>query len=262
MRSILNGALRQVIAETAQAEGWASLEDKALAWARKSPSSPVAQLFVANVLLDHGYAVRGTEYASEVPADRMAQFRRYVQASREQLEKTKSVASIDPSWYEAMLSIAQYQRWSQHQHEALFAEAIKKEPEFLQTYFVASGWYSPKWGGSRNALNDFIVKSVSRFAQSEADAMYTRIHWWVSELGYFDRFEDAPVDCARMMRGAKVVAQAFPDQWNINNFALFAVRCYDKASFIHFAALIRSQPMLEVWEDRAYFDNAVSWSRH
>ncbi len=90
--------------------------------------------------------------------------------------------------------------------------------------------------------------------------MYARIYWWVSELRYFDRFENSPVNCTRMMRGAKVVVKDFPDKWNINNFALFAARCNDKASFSYFAAMIGSNPMLEVWKDRSYFENAISWS--
>lgn len=262
MTSILNGAMSEVIDDTARTEGWISVEEKAKTWAKNSPGSPVPQLFVANVLINHGFAIRGKGYASQVPANRMAEFKRYIQASREQLEKTKSVASVDPSWYEAMINIAQYQSWPQSQLEALFAEAIAKEPKFLQTYFVASGWYSPLWGGSGNALDNFIIKSVSKFDPDQSDAMYARIYWWVSERRYFGKFEDSPVNCARMMRGAKVVSRDFPDPWNINNFALFAARCGDKASFTHFSKLIGSSPMLEVWGDRNNFNNAISWSRN
>lgn len=237
------------------------MEDKARAWATRSPNAPVAQIFLADVLLSHGFAIRGTDYAYKVPPDQMTEFKRYIRLARSQLENTKTIASVDPSWYEFMLNIAQYQSWPASQHETLFLEALQREPHFLQTYFVGSGRFSPKWGGSRDELNAFITKAVAGLGPTQSDAMYARIHWWIAELRYFDRFEDAPVDCVRMMRGAKAVVLDYPDQWNINNFALFAVRCQDKNAFDYFAKLIQPKPMMEVWRAPAYFEGAVAWAR-
>jgi hypothetical protein len=262
--SVFNGSLSaQIDGDVRRGTSWQEIHDQASRWARKSPASPLAQLWVAQAWIDHAWSVRGTEYAQSVSPENMATFREYVARARSHLESVKTVASVDPSWYELMLNCTQYGDGSMAETDALFAEAISREPDFLQTYFVASSQFSRKWGGSTDALKGFMTRAVGRFDVRMGDAMYMRIAWWVSDQNLLEAALGSTLDCARMMRGAKYIYSDYPDRWNANNFARFSAQCGDKASTAYFLAKMGPRPMKEVWgRYRAeYLENVKAFAR-
>jgi hypothetical protein len=120
------------------------IESTTRKWMRKFPDSPAAHIVHAGVLIDHGWAYRGGDYASKVKPEAWVPFRKYIAMAREHLEKHKEVASRDPRWYEIMLTIARAQSWERGEFEKLLEEAVNREPLFYQTYFVALEYLMPK----------------------------------------------------------------------------------------------------------------------
>lgn len=247
--SVFNGALLdQVQAELGRGSSWQEIHDEAGRWSKRSPNSPAAQIFVAQALTAHAWAVRGNEYARLVKPENMQAFTGYVGRARKHLEAIKPVAAVDPTWYELMISLSTYSGRTVAETETLFAEAVGREPEYLQTYFVASTRFSPKWGGSADVLEGFMQRAVRDFSPSSGDAMYMRMAWWVLDLRFFDDpHGQSKLDCDRMMRGARKIFGDFPDPWNANNFVRFAAHCGDKESAAFFLRHMEGQPMKEVW---------------
>ena len=238
----------QIAADIGRGASWQQVHDEAAGWAKKSPNSPTAQLFVFMALEAHGWEIRGRGYAGRTPPERMAQFGEYLVRARRHLEATKSVASVDPTWYAFMLNNTTDSGMPVAVTEAIFAEAVAREPDHLETYFSASRHFAPKWGGSAVGLQRFMQSAVRKLDPRASDAMYMRMAWWVLDLNLFgDPAGQSLLDCRRMMRGARSIAADFPDPWNTNNLAKFAFQCRDRESTAFFLREMGPNPMKEVW---------------
>ena len=82
----------------------------------------------------------------------------------------------------------------------------------------------------------------------EGDAAYARIYWWAADRYFKSQFFDSKVDCGRMMRGIDRILQIYPDPWNLNHFAKFAVSCGDKKRAKLLFERIGGNPDLDAWK--------------
>ena len=114
-----------------------ALELRTARWAQKYPDSPAAHIAHSMALIDHAWAYRGDKPAAAVKPESWAPFRKYIAMARENLERHKAVAAVDPAWYENMLTIARAENWERERFDRLLAEALDREPLFYQTYFLA-----------------------------------------------------------------------------------------------------------------------------
>jgi hypothetical protein len=63
-----------------------------------------------------------------------------------------------------------------------------------------------------------------------------------------------------MKKGIDDVLKRYPDQWNINNFALFACLAKDKKMAKELLDLIKEPPMLQVWKSESKYLRYKSWA--
>ena len=91
--------------------------------------------------------------------------------------------------------------------------------------------------------------------------MYARIYWSASQTQYGrDLFTDSDVIWEKMKKGIDDVLKRYPDQWNINNFALFACLANDKEKARELFNLIKQPIIWKVWKSEADYQQYKAWA--
>jgi hypothetical protein len=246
--TVFYGSLQeQVSSDIDDPAWWEFMQNRAMKWTTRFPSSASAHLQYAQAILQRGWRVRGAGFSREVTPQGSKLFQERVAEARRYLEKHKTIAVQDPRWYELMINVATWQGWKEPEAKSLIEEAISREPEFWQTYFSAAEYYSPYWRGDAQELERFTNWAANRMGGADGDALYTRIYWWAAGRYFKGQFFESKINCARMMRGVDRLVQTNPDPWNINHFASFAVSCGDKKRARALFTRIGDNPDLEAW---------------
>lgn len=255
------GVDRAMNAKHDDREEWENVERTARKWIDAYPNSPAAHLGYAHMLINRGWSIRGSGYAKAVRPENWKPFFAYLMRARLYLEEHKNIAASDPHWYELMAKIAYGLSWPDAEFSQLISEALRREPLFYQNYFAAIDYYSPKWGGSAEAIETFARKAVRLTKATEGFGMYARVYWYASQTQYGRRlFSESQVDWPTMKKGIDDVLKSYPDAWNINNFAKFACQSNDKEKTAELIARIGESPLWDAWPKRSYFRRCKFWA--
>lgn len=239
---------------------FAGLESKTKAWSEAYPASPSAHIAHSMVLLEHGWYFRGTGYASSVPPEAWEPFRRYVKLARENLERHKAIAAVDPGWYEAMLTVARAEGWNRREFDALLNEALDREPYSYHTYFAAVEYLLPHWQGSAEEVEQFAQQAVARTRAQEGESLYARIYWAASQGFGNDLLFRSSTVWPRMKAGFEDVIARYPDVWNVNNYARFSCLAGDKQKARQLLTKIQAAPVVEAWQPVSLFVRCQRWA--
>lgn len=154
-----------------------------------------------------------------------------------------------------MLTVAKAQSWSENEFYKLLDEALDKHPQFYEIYFRAIDYLQPKWHGSIQEIEEFANYALSKSNKYEDNGMYARIYWYVSQAEYgHDLFTKSKVKWEKMKLGINDVIAKYPDQWNINNFAVFSCLANDKKMTRKLMSMIEGRPIISVWKDGRFFE--------
>ena len=239
---------------------FAMLENAAKQWTQKYPHSPAAHITYGGILVSHGWAFRGSGYASTVRKEDWEPFFRYLARGRDYLQKHKAIAAADPQWYVSMLGIARAEGWKEERFEALLNEALEREPLFYQTYFEALENLLPKWSGSLLEIERFAQAAVRRTSAQEGRGMYARIYWYAAQTQYGNGlFMQSNVVWPSMKAGFDDVVARFPDPWNLNNYAKFACLARDRSTTREILRRVGGDVVPEAWQPEVLFKQCSEW---
>jgi hypothetical protein len=206
-----------------------SAREQIAAWIAHSPESPPARVAMAKVMRAEAWSHRGRGYASTVPPEKWKPFHAGITEAVAYLNAHRAIADVDPAWYEQMLLNATAQDWDGERFQALFEEALQKEPHFYGTYFAALEYFLPKWHGSPIEIEAFARDAVRRTRDVEGTSMYARIYWMAAERQYKNRLlEDSKVVWVDLKKAFEDMIERYPSDWNRQNFAYFACLAKDK----------------------------------
>ncbi len=240
---------------------WKRRSELSNAWLEAYPDSPTARLVRAKLLVNAAWSHRGSGYARTVPQERWAVFKALNAEAGEFLQKNKTVGMRDPYWYELSLLVAQRSSVDDAAFMAIFDEATNRYPRFYPLYFAAVSNFTPKWGGSAEAIETFAQGALKKVPRKERAALYTRIYWVASQFYYGrDFFTDSFVDWTLMRHGIDDVLAQYPSDWNLQNFAMFACGALDKPKTRELMGRITAPPDKEAWENLAAHENCLEWA--
>ena len=253
--TVFHAGILEAIDERARAQereaAFRELEGMTTRWAERHPNSPSARIAHSSVLISHAWAFRGEGYASTVKPEAWAPFRKYIAMARANLEDHKSIAAVDPRWYQVMLTVAKAQGWVRDEFDRLVDEALDREPLFYETYFRALEYLLPQWHGGTREIEDFARNAVQRTSKQEGQGMYARIYWFASQSEFRNRlFRDSKVAWPLMKSGFDDVIAGYPDAWNLNNYAKFACLAGDKLKARELLERTKLSIMSEAWQSR------------
>lgn len=243
-------------------QGRESAKAIATRWKERYPRSPSAHLEYAYTLLA---AAGGCGAGGEISPAATAE---QIQAARRYLEEHKAAVSVDPRWYELMLVIAYRQSWERKQVDALFNEAVKREPGYYQTYFAVVRYLRDKSGLANSMdtfplIKDFADTAVRQTPQQEGDELYARIYWMLLQRREHEGlFQASLVDWPRMRAGFDGMLRRYDDDWNRNNYARFACLAKDYEKAAELLERIGEDAMPQVWDDGVLYDQCRVETRY
>jgi hypothetical protein len=263
--TVFHAGILEAIDERARAQereaAFRELEGMTTRWAERHPNSPSARIAHSSVLISHAWAFRGEGYASTVKPEAWAPFHKYIAMARANLEHHKSVAAVDPRWYQLMLTVAKAEGWARDEFDRLVDEALDREPLFYETYFRALEYLLPQWHGGTREIEDFARNAVQRTSKQEGQGMYARIYWFASQSEFRNRlFRDSKVAWPLMKSGFDDVIAGYPDAWNLNNYAYFACLAGDKLKTRELLERIKADIVSEAWQPRSVRDSCATWA--
>jgi len=240
---------------------WSDLKSKLLQWSALDPNVSFPHILYAEILIHEAWMYRGSGWGYQVRAEDWKPFYEKIEEARAYLEKFNRFKTVDPHWYETMLTIARAQGWAIDEFYKLFDESLVNHAQFYEIYFRAINYLQPKWHGSVEEIEKFATYATKKSEKYEGQGMYARIYWYVSQAEYGHRlFTASNARWEQMRVGINDVLQKYPDQWNINNFAAFSCLARDQNMTKRLISMIEGRPIISVWKDGNFYEHCKSWS--
>jgi hypothetical protein len=211
-----------------------SYDDSFGEYGRARPQSAFAPILAAMQLQAAAWRARGHGYASTVTREGWQLFRERNHDAYRLIRASKQRSAKLPTWYEQAIWIGMDANAPDEELAAIFKEGVERFPGYHPLYFAYARRLSLRWGGTYETADAFIRSQVAAQTNSEGDALYTRLYWIVDQYNGGDRdfFENSQVDWKRMRAGFRLLVHAYPQSdWNRENFAVFACRAGDAATY-------------------------------
>lgn len=233
---------------------WDGLEKRVRGWAEDRPDSALARLTLAQVMVSRAWHIRGSGYASTVPASAWEPFREQLTRADRYLESQSSVASRYPEYYASKLFIAKALGHDRKTVDAIFDEGTRRFPGYYPLYFSMADYLLPKWHGDAKRIEAFARDAVARSRRTDGEGMYARIYWAAAQSQFEDAlFQESSVHWKQMRSGFEDVIERYPDQWNLQNYAHFACQAGDVETLRKLLPRIERPALAGAWSGAMSF---------
>ena len=234
---------------------WETISGRADAWVEAYPTSPTAAISKAIMLSRHAWHIRGGGYQKSVGPNDWEPFYYWLAQADAVLVDAKDYAAVDPFWYTHRANILTQQGVDPEVFVPFVREGFERHPTFYQLYFSAVDYLTPKWYGDAGKIEAFANDAVEYTQSLEGSGLYARIYWYASQTQYdVYLFTESDVVWAKMRRGISDVLAQYPDQWNIQNFALFACIADDVEMTRSLLDKMDGPPIMAAWRNNEILD--------
>jgi len=226
-------------------------------WIKRYPDKPTAYI-VRSIFLDtSAYSQIVRNRTGQITRGNVEKFSELMEQNRLFLLENKEIASQDPHWYVNMIRVATAQKWDDTRYMQLVDEGVQRYPMYFQIYFAGVDFYSPKFGGNIKLMEKFARYAVEKTRDKIGMAIYARIYWAAIQ-SWFRKEVWAVIHWDDFKRGIDDVLSRYPDEWNLNNFALFACLAGDGEKASELISKLRSEPLIQVWRSPENFSQCKS----
>ncbi len=222
------------VAQIASTLGGVALADEKLVnkslakWAEQSPQSKLRPVAEAVIWNSRAWNARGTGFAGATAQESMQLFREKLARAAKALKDAEPEGKESPIWYWVALIVAGGSGRPSAQFDALFEEAVARFPYYQPLYYTRMNYLLPEWGGSLDAVDKFIERSVARTADKEGKSFYVWLYLDMSMKINGDFLTETPATWPKLKQGFEDLVARHPDVWNKNLYATFACRVRDK----------------------------------
>ncbi len=204
-------------------------------WEAAFPDSITPRLIHANWMVSYAWEARGGGWASAVTEEGWKLFHARLAQARTELAALHGRRNECPLWYAIMQTVALGQGWSREEYEALFEEAIRREPEYITFYLQKVNFLETKWHGQEGEWQAFANSLLERFPGGAGEELYARIAWGIrndidpvllEQQKHF--FPDLGLKWEPMKAGFERILVRWPDAHLVRNvYAVFAGKAGD-----------------------------------
>jgi hypothetical protein len=191
----------------------------------KASRSPTPYIVEAAMLSDNAWCLRGSGFADEVSDKSFTLFHRQLAVAEKVLKEHRTIAAVDPAFYEVLLDIYNDGGRDESDYKGLLDEAVQRHPGYLNIYFSAARHYLPKWGGSYAAIDALARRAEQQLPATGNAGGYVRVYWYLIGCDCYD--QRMLIDPLLLKRSMSETLARFPDEWNVANFAVIACRTGD-----------------------------------
>ena len=230
------------------------LVSKTASWMQQYPDSPTPYIVQGIIRHKQGDMHIDKRSGELVSKENYETYLKYSHQAKDFLLKNKVIGSKDPHWYNVLANIYKGIGIDKDSYKELIDEGTNKYPYYYEIYFAAADYYSPRWHGSMELLEEFAKSSIEKTKEREGLGMYSRIYWSVPSDSKGRKLLIYPsVDWELLTASMDDVLKRYPDQWNINNFAFFACQKGDVEKTRELINRIENQPIYSAWYSKGNF---------
>jgi hypothetical protein len=170
---------------------------------------------------------RGSDVARKVPKEGWRLFNEGLAQTEQAILAAPAEIKDSPILQNLLLAVVQDMSESKTSPRAVFEEGVRRWPEYYDFYEVALTRLVPRWGGSWEAVDAFIVHWSKRLAMTEGDSMYARLYMSVISAGANPG--ETRISWPRMKSSLEDLVSRYPDTSHKNLAASYACGYQDIA---------------------------------
>jgi Domain of unknown function (DUF4034) len=228
-------------------------------WVAARPDSITARVALAGAYVSYAWAARGEGYSNTVTDNGWNLFSQRLAKARSMLADAWVLSPRCPDWFAVLQSIAQGQGWDADDEMKLFQQAVSFEREYYYYYRLHAGYLLPQWYGERGDAAKFAEESANRLGGERGDILYFQL-----AANLVCTCEDPEVlrmSWERIQKGfAALEESSGASLYNLNPFALIAVRFNDPVVANGAIKRIGDNWDPDVWGSEKYFDQVREWA--
>lgn len=215
-------------------------------WRAAYPNSPTPIIAKAELLVDYGWHLRGGGYANTVFKNQWKMFGEKLHEAFELINTAPESVKQDPRWYSLSVRILRGLGGDPASVKRLVLEGIKREPGYYRTYIEYMTSLTPNWGGSYEAMDDWIEEASSIPEAKVAYGLYARMYWNAREELGRTEFAYLNIDWKRMTQETDVVLEHDPSVSNLEAAMWFSCQTRSAEEVLkRYAAIRKVAPSLE-----------------
>jgi len=190
------------------------------AWQKQKPDSVFAAFAELRLMYALAWNVRGSDYAKDTPGGSMQAFQQGLLQSEKLLLDARQDYRHTPIWQNLLLAVSLDAQHPQSDPGAVFKEGVSRWPNYYDFHELILTRLVPRWGGSWETADAFIVGWTRQLQTSEGESLYARLYASLI-LGGADPRETR-LDWPRMKRSLDELIKRYPDPVHKNWAATLA----------------------------------------
>ena len=221
--------------ESPELNSWDKDYQKIRRWRAAYPQSACAPLVEAKYWEAYAWHTRGGDYADTVTSEGWQLFAQRLAKADKVLEESRSLASVNPVWYDAKISVGLGLQKSSGEMLSTLSTGMKTFPDYFQSIFAMAKQLLPEWGGNWAVIDKFVHAVVEGTEKKQQRVIYARLYWYLNEMEVdpLKFFSETLVSWPDMKSGFDDLMASYPEsKWNLNNYASFACLADDKPTYL------------------------------
>jgi hypothetical protein len=193
---------------------------RVLKWKAKRPKSIFPRFAELRLQYALAWDARGSGAAASVSDTGWTSFSEGLRATEQALRRADEDLRDTPIWQNLLFATLLDASQRRTDAEAVFNEGVRRWPDYFDFHEVALSRLVPRWGGSWEAVDDFIIHWSEQRKAAEGDSLYARLYASVIASGANP--DATRMDWTRMKASLEDLIQRYPAAENKNLAASFA----------------------------------------
>lgn len=232
---------------------WDTLEGTTEKWLVEHGSFSPAIVAAAIVRLKHGHQWRGGSSFNKIPADRLDLFKKSVESARTILDSHADAGSRDPGWYSQKIYAEMLLGQDKNLVLKLVDRGLDLDSHYMAIHFMANNALSQRWGGAPGDMSRLFAVARSHEDGKDGAYWYARMAYVNARSDGWEKTREIGFDWPQVQRSFDAIVSAYPDPWNLNNYAAMACLVGDKPRLQELLAKLGSQVDPKGWFRRPEF---------
>lgn len=209
-----------------------------LIWKERRPHSVFARFAEFRLQYAMAWNARGSDIARRVPEEGFRIFNEGLAQAERAILAAPAELKNSPILQNLLLAVVLDMAESKTNPRVVFEEGVRRWPQYYDFYELALSRLVPKWGGSWDSVDAFIVHWSKSLAKSEGDSMYARLYMGVISTGASPG--ETRISWPRMKSSLEDLVSRYPDT-SLKNLAASYGCGYQDVAFLK-NALQRIRP--------------------
>jgi membrane associated rhomboid family serine protease len=240
--------------------GGFSLEDmlgKTADWRRAVADPLMAELVEAMIFQQWAWTARGGGSSDEVTGQGWYYFKHRSEMAAAALRSIEESGDSMPVWHDLSLDVALDLSEEKDRIRAIFDRGVERFPSYLPLHSGMLRTLMPRWHGSYEEVDRFIVEVSTRSDNDQDLAMYARLYWnyFVLEQDDCNIFIDANASWTNLDLGFAELVKLHPrSDYLLNAYAVMACQIRDRERYAELRKEVGRRLSNSAWSDKYSLD--------